>query len=82
MSESTIENKKIIQKILSEILTVAPESIDTSRMFTDYPNIDSIVMLNLMIATEGEFNVQFDMSEIEKYFGNIDDLAEHLSTKK
>jgi len=80
--EERSQNRRTeLKAILAETLSIDAESIDSSRRFADYPNIDSIAMLRFMVAVESKIGFSFDMAELDAAFDSIDSLDAFLTSK-
>ncbi|HEV2287821.1 MAG TPA: acyl carrier protein [Candidatus Acidoferrales bacterium] len=69
-----------IQRIAADLFQVPAESITVSSSPESIPNWDSVQQLNLILAVEQEFNVQFEPEELDRMH-SIGDIISQLQTK-
>jgi acyl carrier protein len=67
-----------VRTLAADILQVAPEQITEASTPERIESWDSVQHLNLVLALETQFNVEFEPEEIEqmKSIGNIASLVE------
>ena len=64
-----------IKQVLADILNLDENSIDETLSQENVDNWDSLNHINICLALEQEFNVTFDVSEIETMTSFIDILT-------
>ncbi len=69
-----------VRMIMGDILRLNPEAIDSSVSRDNTPSWDSLNHINLITGFEQEFNVAFEVEEIESMF-SYDDVIEVLERK-
>lgn len=70
-----------IKQVMADILDMAVDSIDESTAMDGLDSWDSLTQVNLCLALEQEFQVSFEVSEIESmlsYPDVLDVLARRL----
>jgi acyl carrier protein len=55
-----------VQRIIAEVFSLPPESVTSESSPQTIQNWDSVGHLNLVLALEQEFHVQFSPDDIEK----------------
>lgn len=63
MRKTTFER---VRGIAADVLGVSPDGIEERSAPEDFENWDSILQLNLVLALEQEFDVQFEPEEMER----------------
>jgi len=76
--EKNEEIKKTVQEILSQIINLPAEQINFNKPLADIPNIDSICMLQFLVALEREFNVIIGYTDMDQIFYNIKSIADYI----
>jgi len=71
MTASTIQR---VCRIAADILQRPVEQITLKSSLSDFDNWDSIRHLNLILALEQEFNVEFEPDEIER-INSLQDIS-------
>ena len=69
-----------VKQLMADILNVDQHSIDGSTSKDSTASWDSLSHINLMVAIEQEFQVSFDVSEIESML-SYSDIVETLERK-
>ncbi len=69
-----------VREIAADILQVPAEQITPSSSPETIPSWDSVQHLNLVLALEQEFDLQFEPEEIDK-MKNIEQLLDVLGSK-
>jgi acyl carrier protein len=69
-----------VRRVVADVLGVTPERVEESSAPEDFENWDSILQLNLVIALEQEFDVQFEPEEMER-MTNVGRMAALLDEK-
>lgn len=69
-----------VKQLMGDILGVDPNSIDVSTAKDGTASWDSLNHINLIIALEQEFQVSFDVTEIESML-SFPDILESLEKK-
>ena len=64
MSNSNIEER--VKKIIVDMLGVKPEDVVPEASFVDDLGADSLAVVELIMALEGEFGIQIPYEEAEK----------------
>lgn len=77
MSETTFER---VRRVAADVLGVAAERVQERSAPEDFENWDSILQLNLVLALEQEFDVQFEPEEMER-MTNVGRMAALLDEK-
>lgn len=70
-----------IQQIAADLFQVPVAKISAESSPETIPSWDSVQQLNLILAVEQEFGVQFDPDELDQIH-NIGDIVNRLETKK
>ena len=78
MQKFAIEEQ--VKQILGDIFDLDPNSIDGATEKTRTANWDSLNHINMVVALEQEFNVSFDLSEIEAMV-SFQDIVEIVERK-
>ncbi len=79
MSEATLLPR--VNKVLRSVFDDPELTVSLATTAKDVPDWDSITHITLVIEIEREFNVKFQMAEIEK-LRNVGDLVAILATKQ
>jgi acyl carrier protein len=69
-----------VKQVMADILAVDADSIDRSTTKDGTASWDSLNHINLIVALEQEFNVSFEVSEIESMM-SFTDILETLERK-
>ncbi|HEV2705892.1 MAG TPA: acyl carrier protein [Pyrinomonadaceae bacterium] len=69
-----------VRAVAADVLGVPPERVDERSAPADFENWDSILQLNLVLALEQEFDVQFEPEEMER-MTNVGQIAALLDEK-
>lgn len=69
-----------VQRIAADLFQVPAGTITASSSPESIPNWDSVQQLNLILAVEQEFNVQFEPEELDRIH-SIGDIVSQLQTK-
>ncbi len=69
-----------VRGVLADILDLDPDSIDGLTSKDNTASWDSLQHINLVLALEQEFQVSFDVTEIESMF-SFDDIVQILGAK-
>ncbi len=69
-----------VRQVMGDVLNLDPGSIDGSTSKDSTASWDSLSHINLIVALEQEFQVSFDVSEIESMLG-YSDILETLERK-
>jgi len=69
-----------VKQVMSDILNVNADSIDGSTSKDSTASWDSLSHINLIVALEQEFQISFDVSEIEAML-SFTDIVEILERK-
>jgi len=78
MQKFAIEEQ--VKQILGDIFDLDPSSIDGATEKNRTANWDSLNHINMVVALEQEFNVSFDLSEIEAMV-SFQDIVEIVERK-
>ena len=76
----TLSNFERVQHIAADLFQVPAGSITAKSSPETIPNWDSVQQLNLILAVEQEFNVQFEPEELDRIH-SIGDIIGQLQTK-
>jgi acyl carrier protein len=69
-----------VKQVMADILGVDPDSIDVSTAKDSTATWDSLNHINLVVALEQEFQISFDVREIESML-SFPDILETLERK-
>jgi acyl carrier protein len=69
-----------VKQVMADILAIDANSIDGSTRKDGTASWDSLNHINLIVALEQEFNVSFEVSEIESMM-SFSDILETLERK-
>jgi acyl carrier protein len=69
-----------VKNVMADILNLDPNSIDESTAQDGTASWDSLSHINLIVALEQEFQVSFDISEIESML-SFSDILDTLGKK-
>jgi len=69
-----------VKQVIADILGVDPDSVDVSTAKDSTASWDSLNHINLVVALEQEFQVSFDVTEIESML-SFSDILETLERK-
>lgn len=69
-----------VKQVMADILGVDPDSIDVSTAKDSTASWDSLNHINLVVALEQEFQISFDVTEIESML-SFSDILETLERK-
>lgn len=69
-----------VRRVMADILELDPKSIDTSTSKDNTASWDSLGHINLIVGLEQEFQVYFDVSEIESMV-SFSDVLDALERK-
>jgi acyl carrier protein len=69
-----------VRRVMADILELDPKSIDTSTSKDNTSSWDSLGHINLIVGLEQEFQVSFDVSEIESMV-SFSDVLDALERK-
>ena len=69
-----------VKQVMADILAIDANSIDGSTTKDGTASWDSLNHINLIVALEQEFNVSFEVSEIESMM-SFSDILETLERK-
>lgn len=53
-----------LTRVIADILSLAPDTVDLTKSRQDYPNWDSLKHLELMMAIEREFEIRFTSAQL------------------
>lgn len=70
-----------IRCIAADLFQIPPGNIVADSSPESIPSWDSVQQLNLILAVEQEFNVQFEPEELDQIH-SIDDIVAQLQTKR
>ena len=79
MSEATLLTR--VNEVFRSVFDDPNLTVSLATTAKDVPDWDSITHITLVIEIEREFNVKFQMAEIEK-LRNVGDLVAILATKQ
>ena len=79
MSEATLLPR--VNEVFRSVFDDPDLTVSLATTAKDVPDWDSITHITLVIEIEREFNVKFQMAEIEK-LRNVGDLVAILATKQ
>lgn len=70
--------------VLSTILVQEAElgTVDQGGGLYASPSLDSLALVNLIVALENEFAIQIDTEDPEKVFADLDTLVTYLDDKR
>ena len=74
--------EKKVKDIMASVFEVSPKEINEDSSSESIENWDSMMHMNLIVALEEEFEVEFDEEEIIEmmdYQSILDILSKHLS---
>lgn len=74
-------NLETLKMIFSEKSGILPEEISDTEPLLTMAGIDSLTLLQFMVALEKEYNVSFEMEEVEKAFASMKDLQLAIEKK-
>jgi acyl carrier protein len=69
-----------VRQVMADILNLDPNSVDESTVKDSTSSWDSLSHINLIVALEQEFQVSFDVPEIET-MQSYSDILETLGRK-
>ena len=69
-----------VRAVAADVLGVPPARIDERSSPEEFENWDSILQLNLLLALEQEFDLQFEPEEMER-MTNVGRMAALVSDK-
>ncbi|MGB6623650.1 MAG: acyl carrier protein [Candidatus Acidiferrales bacterium] len=69
-----------VQRIAADLFQIPAKNISANSNPESIPAWDSVQQLNLILAVEQEFNVQFEPEELDRIH-SIGDIVEQLQTK-
>lgn len=55
---------RTIQKVISEVARIAPEDILLDNAVTGIQNVDSIILMEIVVRTELELDIEIDEGEL------------------
>ena len=64
MSDRMADIRQRVTRIVSEVSRIPEDQVASVDRFTDLEQWDSLLHLNVVLALEGEFGVQFDIDEV------------------
>lgn len=71
--------KQIIRANIDRDVTDA--DIDFSRPIKDIAFFDSLTVLNILVAIEKEFNISFDLKDIDDVFTSFNSVKDYIISK-
>ena len=69
-----------LAEILEEVAGVNPDDVAESKSFTDDLDVDSLSMVEVVVAAEEKFGVKIPDSDIEQ-FKTVGDLADYIAKR-
>ncbi|TCJ16267.1 acyl carrier protein [Parasulfuritortus cantonensis] len=56
--------------------------VERGAALFDSPSLDSLALVNLVVALENEFAIQIDAEDLEQVFATLDSLVDYLDGKR
>jgi acyl carrier protein len=77
---STDEIRSALAEILQEIADVQPDAVEDSKSFTDDLGVDSLSMMEVVMAAQDKFDVEIPDADVEQ-LKTVGDAVSYIAAK-
>lgn len=83
----TVDRATIIDEVKKIFKDNVGEKSDLAKIYSGEPLkkisvIDSLAMLNIVVALEKKFNIKFNIASLDEVFNDINSISDYIISKK